>query len=147
MVPEVPKFVFSIFRIFFLRKNFFFDFLTPPWPFFGATKILDNAIFGSWAIYYRKYGYFWPKSAIFFEAKIWPEGGQKSSKYFRRVFSRWRILMTPPPDPLQNRSGIFQIHSDTAPKRSTSNTKHDSSKSMKDRGIDWTYCGRVKMHS
>ena len=51
MVPEVPKFVFPIFRIFFLKKN---DFLNPPWPFFGATKILDHAIFDSWAIHYRK---------------------------------------------------------------------------------------------
>ena len=53
MVPEVPKF-FSHLSNIFSEKKVFFDFLTPPWPFFGATKILDNAIFGSWAIYYRK---------------------------------------------------------------------------------------------
>ena len=26
----------------------------PPWPFFGATRIFDNAIFGSWVFYKRK---------------------------------------------------------------------------------------------
>ena len=63
----------------------------------------------------------------------------KMNEIFRQKGKRnWRIFMTPP-DPLQNRSGIFQIHSDTAPKRSTSNTNHDSSKSMYDRRIDCTY--------
>ena len=40
--PRGPKICFSHLSNIFSEKKF--DFLTPPWPFFGATKILDTSL-------------------------------------------------------------------------------------------------------